>query len=99
MTKIDFPRVLNALLEDSAFLAPLRNLADRVGVLLFDNKLAFFPDYTDHGVSHITNVLKSMAELVPASVWSQSTRGSDPQLLNDADATVIVAAALLHDLA
>ena len=46
--------------------------------LVRDNKLTFFPEYTDHGIDHIEGVMRT-AE-VPA--WS-SKRGSDkkPALL------------------
>jgi hypothetical protein len=47
MAKIEFPRPLKELLEDSNLQAPIRSLADRVGELLADNKLPFFPDYTE----------------------------------------------------
>lgn len=59
MAKIEFPNQLKQLLEDSDLLAPIRALADRVGEILTDNKLLFFPDYTDHGIDHVNHVLKS----------------------------------------
>lgn len=99
MAKIEFPKPLKALLEESALQAPIRALADRVGEILTDNKLTFFPDYTDHGVDHINCVLKSEVRLVPKTVWEQSKEDSDPRLLCDADAVVIIGATLLHDIA
>ena len=53
MAKIEFPKPLKSLLEDSDLSAPIRSLADRAGEILADNKLPFFPDYTDHGIDHI----------------------------------------------
>jgi hypothetical protein len=99
MAKIEFPKLLKNLLEDSPLLAPIRAYADRAGEILADNKLPFFPDYTDHGIDHINRVLESEAALVPKEVWSKSARDSDPRLLCDADAVVIVGATLLHDIA
>jgi len=101
MAKIEFPNQLKQLLdsEDSDLHAPIRALADRVGEILADNKLPFFPDYTDHGTDHINTVLKSEVELVPKYVWEQSEKDSDPRLLCDADAAVIIGATLLHDIA
>jgi hypothetical protein len=99
MARIKFPKQIEMLLEQSDLLAPIRSLADRVSEILADNKLMFFPDYTDHGTEHIQNVLKSEVELVPKDVWDESTTGSEPRLLCDADAVVIVGATLLHDIA
>jgi hypothetical protein len=61
MAKIEFPKQLKSLLEESNLSGPIRLLADRVGEILADNKLPFFPDYTDH----VNCVLKSEVELVP----------------------------------
>jgi hypothetical protein len=77
MAKIEFPKPLKSLLEQSNLQAPIRILADRVGEILADNKLLFFPDYTDHG----NCVLKSEVELVPKQVWEQSKDDSSPRLL------------------
>ena len=99
MPKIEFPKQLKDLLEDSDLQAPIRAFADRVGEILADNKLTFFPDYTDHGEAHVNRVLKSEVELVPKEVWKSSKKDSDPRLLCDADAAVLIGATLLHDIA
>lgn len=99
MFKIEFPIPLKNLLEDSDLQSPIRAYADRIGEVLTDNKLPFFPDYTDHGISHINCVLKSEVELIPKHVWDQSKKDSYPRLLCDADAVVIIGATLLHDIA
>src|SRR5690349_5338368 len=99
MAKIEFPKPLKDLLEDSDLQAPIRVFADRVGEILADNKLPFFPDYTDHGIDHVNCVLKSEVELVPKQVWENSKKDSDPRLLCDADAVVIIGGTLLHDFA
>lgn len=99
MSKIAFPKKLENLLQGSGLQAPIRLLADRVGEILADNKLPFFPDYTDHGVAHVQRVLESEVSLVPEEVWQQSTAESDPRLLSDVDAAVIIGATLLHDIA
>jgi hypothetical protein len=99
MAKIEFPKHLKRLLEDSEFQSPIRALADRAGEILADNKLPFFPDYTDHGTDHINCVLKSQVELVPSQIWDASGTDSAPRLLCDADAAVIIGATLLHDIA
>src|SRR5215469_15307062 len=99
MVTIEIPKPLKRLLEDSEFDAPVKTLVDRVSEILADNKLPFFPDYTDHGVQHVSLVLHSEVDLVPKVVWEKSTKASDPRLLCDADAAVIIASTLLHDIA
>ena len=99
MNKVTFPQQLDALLIDSPLQPGIRARADRAGAILADNKLTFFPDYTDHGVEHINRVLKSQVELVPSEVWKKCAPASDDSLLCAADAAVIIGATLLHDLA
>jgi hypothetical protein len=96
MAKIEFPKLLKNLLEDSPLQAPIRTYADRAGEILADNKLPFFPDYTDHGTDHINQVLAAEVDLVPKEVWGDSAKAS---VLCDADAVVIIGATLLHDFA
>ncbi|MDO9105707.1 MAG: ATP-binding protein [Methylovulum sp.] len=99
MTMIEFPNPLKKLLEDSQLQPHIRDYANRVSEILADNKLPFFPDYTDHGVDHINQVLLSEVELVPKDVWTNCTKDSDPKLLNAEDAVVLIGATLLHDIA
>ena len=99
MAKIEFPKSLKNLLEDSPLQALIRAYTDRAGEILADNKLPFFPDYTDHGTDHINQVLISEVDLVPKEVWANSTKDSDPRLLNAEDAVVLIGATLLHDIA
>ena len=99
MARVEFPHPLKQLLDGTDFLAPVQSLADRTGEILADNKLPFFPNYTDHGIDHINRVLKSEVELVPRQVWENSRKDSDPSLLGGADAAVIIGSTLLHDLA
>ncbi len=99
MAKIEFPPHLETLLKDSAYRAPLQALADQTAVILADNKLSFFPDYTDHGIEHVNRVLATAEELIPDEVWQANAATPSQPLFNDADATVLVGAALLHDFA
>lgn len=99
MNNIEFPNQLKILLEDSRLQSPVRDLADRVGTILEANSLTFFPDYTDHGINHISDVLQSIVDLIPDDVWKQSKKDSSPRLLRAEDATVIIGATLLHDIA
>jgi molecular chaperone HtpG len=89
MAKIRIPAPLQHLVGDSAFEAPIRDLADRVETILTDNKLFFFPGF--HGIEHINSVLTTQVELIPKYVWEAS-------LLCDVDATIMIGATLLHDV-
>jgi len=98
MAKIEFPIPLRQVLEDSPYQAPIRYFADRVGEILADNKLPFFPDYTDHGIDHINAVLESEVELVSPEVWGLREQRTARRVLRDSDAAVIIGATLLHDI-
>ncbi|MEI6848051.1 MAG: hypothetical protein WCK32_08505 [Chlorobiaceae bacterium] len=99
MANIIFPKYLQLLLKESELQAPLMTFANKVGQILVDNKLTFFPDFTDHGIEHVNNVLKTAVELVPLEVREISINKSNQTLLCDVDAAVIIGATLLHDLA
>lgn len=55
-----------------------------------DNKMTFFPDYTDHGVNHLNEVLSSAASLISDDSWD---------ILSANDAAAICISTLLHDCA
>jgi len=57
---------------------------------LKDSKLPFFPDYTDHGPEHLSQVLATASELLSEEASSLFTAG---------DAAVLILATLLHDSA
>ena len=99
MAQIEIPKRLEALLGPAETMSSLQALIARTCDILRDNKLPFFPDYTDHGIDHINAVLRSEVALIPNHVWEQSDDSSDPRLLTQADAVLTVAATLLHDLA
>ena len=55
-----------------------------------DSKLPFFPDYTDHGISHVEDVLTSATSLVSDYAW---------KVITAQDAGMLIIATLLHDCA
>ncbi len=57
---------------------------------LKESKLPFFPDYTDHGIDHITEVLTTAGEIMPPATQ---------KILSPEDAAVLILAVLLHDAA
>ena len=58
--------------------------------LVRDNKLTFFPEYTDHGIDHIEGVMRTAEALIRDEAWP---------VLTPADAMGLVLACLLHDVA
>lgn len=54
------------------------------------NNLVFFDEYTDHGTTHINDVLLSSEAMIADNAWP---------LLNATDAFVIVVSTILHDCA
>jgi len=67
-----------------------RTMLDRYSAWLSFSGIPFFPEYTDHGVMHLSSVIETAEDLL-----SLETRG----LLTSADAAVFVMAVILHDIA
>lgn len=55
-----------------------------------DNKLAFFPEYTDHGPKHIQEVFETTESLISESSWP---------LLRSEDVATLILGIILHDCA
>ncbi len=55
-----------------------------------DNKLVFFPEYTDHGPKHIEEVFETTESLITETAWS---------LLGSQDAATLIVGIILHDCA
>jgi molecular chaperone HtpG len=79
--KITFPTRLQKLLHLHEYESAIRGFADQIGKILSDNKTLFFPDYTDHGIDHINNVLASATELVPEDLWRKRRPGGEISVL------------------
>ena len=88
--KLKLPDHFSTLLTQSEYSGPVLDYVTKLSIVLGDNKLLFFPNYTDHGVEHIERVLKTIDSLVPDDVKG---------LLSAADAAAIISATLLHDIA
>ncbi len=57
--------------------------------ILKANNMEFFPDYTDHGINHVENVLFSIQSLITEDSF---------ELLNSMDITIIILATVAHDI-
>ncbi|HYC91256.1 MAG TPA: ATP-binding protein [Thermoanaerobaculia bacterium] len=90
-TRIALPPRLAKKLEAHRALhgGVLSTLAD-FEIWLEDNKVVFFPEYTDHGPDHIRQVLESASSLIADRAWPQCSAE---------DAAMLVLAILLHDSA
>lgn len=60
-----------------------------VAPILLRNEAPFFPDYTDHGIQHINNVLQTCELIINEDAWNIFTRE---------DTAVLILAAIAHDL-
>jgi len=89
--RISLPPTIKERLEQNAELhgAVLATIA-AFEPWLEDNKLAFFPGYTDHGPDHVHSVLATAAALIPPISWNE---------VSDADCALLVVSTLLHDCA
>src|SRR5829696_2980282 len=88
---IVIPPRLSELLKDKDRLEGAVHSALALTTTWFaDNKLVFFPEYTDHGPTHVQDVLKSSEALIPNDTWVY---------LSPEDSAVLVLASVLHDCA
>ena len=88
---ITIPHRLKQILEKDQLLFGETNAT--VGAFtpwFHDNKLIFFPEYTDHGTNHFQEVLNTASSIITDESWN---------LLSPQDATAIIISVLLHDCA
>lgn len=81
-----FKRILETAPTNSLI---VNNLFVVFGDILKENNLYFFEEYTDHGISHIQDVLASSDFIIP----DETINTLDAQ-----DITLLVAAVIFHDL-
>lgn len=90
------PDRLRSLLEQSELRKHIEALTEAMLPILARNEMPFFPDYTDHGVQHVGDVLTSATALVPENVWNDV---NGRVLFTPNDAAMLIGGALLHDAA
>jgi molecular chaperone HtpG len=86
------PERLRALLDASPIAGATLEFVECCDQILADNKMPFFPAYTDHGVPHVGSVLEAAQRLIPDAVLEKG-------ILTSEDAVVLVGAIFAHDLA
>src|SRR5690349_13845495 len=88
---MNIPKLFNQkLAEDPGLRSAVDSAIIAFVPWLKDSKLPFFPDYTDHGVDHIEQVLITASALI---------RDEARKFLTPQDAAALVLATLLHDAA
>jgi len=88
--QIEIPERLGEMLLKNNMDGRAHSAVRDFSVWLADNKTPFFYEYTDHGVAHITNVLRSVESLISSKSWA---------VIQSEDIEAIIAAVLLHDCA
>ena len=88
---VAIPRRVNDLLSsDSQFQGSVLLSLNAFEPWISDNKLPFFPEFTDHGPRHISEVLATAASIITDRAWDVMTAG---------DAAALTLSVLLHDSA
>lgn len=83
-------RFIQLLIRDSGIYATVLKAVAMVKPWAQDNKTVFFPEYTDHSLVHMSEVIASADSLISDKSWEQLTAQ---------DAAVLIIAILLHDCA
>lgn len=89
MANIKIPEFLEQkLASDAALRSAVDQQRHHFSAWLHDSKMPFFPDYTDHGISHLESVLATSCALIPDSA---------KELISAADAAVLSLSVFYHD--
>lgn len=89
-TIIDIPGNLKKRLIKNSSIESRTNLTIEPFVeILEQNKLYFFPEYTDHGIKHIENVLHCIEKLIHKNTFNK---------LDSLDISVMKQSVVLHDI-
>ncbi|HAA15444.1 MAG TPA: hypothetical protein DCE41_28585 [Cytophagales bacterium] len=92
MANVPLPDRFKALLEQNqGLLGTVSRTLSTYGEILKENRLEFFPEYTDHGIDHITQVLATSEALITPEAFAADVLGSK-------DIAFYTLAVLLHDL-
>lgn len=88
---INIPKKFNKIISlNQNLYGSLTSTFARFSDWINDNKLEFFPEYTDHGIQHINSVLNSSEDLISEESYD---------LLTPNDIYVLCVSILLHDCA
>lgn len=82
------PDKLKEILNETD-LGIINTTASKFGIIYEDNRLYFFPEYTNHGINHIEEVLIAASELITEESYKN---------LESKDITALILSVILHDL-
>ena len=89
-TMIVLPKKLEGILQkDQRLYTSFLGIIDPFSDILKENKLFFFPEYTDHGINHIENTLQYTENLIADDTF---------QHLTAKEVGVILLSTVLHDI-
>lgn len=83
-------KLVDLISSDTNLEAVVSQARKEFGPILNSNSLVFFPEYTDHGIDHIENVISTAFGLI-----RDEARG----MLTAADSAALVLSVILHDIA
>lgn len=96
MPEIIIPeRLMERLGKDTKKQASVTNLQSKVQEIISESPY-FFPDYTDHGIDHINEVLIMADQLIAEDTYS--AKNGAQYLLDPNSVAFLICAILLHDL-
>ena len=84
------PRLAEKLAENSEYESRTKLSLANFSPWLADNKVVFFPGYTDHSEKHIESVIWGAESLIDDAAWAHMTAQ---------DASALIISILLHDSA
>ncbi|WP_295799873.1 ATP-binding protein [Mucilaginibacter sp.] len=91
MANIKIPARFEKKLNENQYLEGIvKSTLSAFGDILRDNKLYFFEEYTDHGISHIENVMASSDNLIVDKTFDE--------VLNSKDIGFYLLSVILHDI-
>lgn len=91
MINLKIPSKLeNKLSENQELEGIVKHTAAKFATILDENKLFFFPEYTDHGLKHIEGVLKAADNLI--------TNATYEKIITCEDVAYLILSVLLHDI-
>ncbi|WP_236197030.1 HD domain-containing protein [Pseudomonas glycinae] len=91
MYEITLPEKFNSIINKNQRLSgSIKLLLSKFSEWLYENRLVFFPEYTDHGIAHVQSVFNTAEKLITPDAF---------KLITPEDIYVLASSILLHDCA
>ena len=82
-------RLYDILEQDETWLAKTQMAIQRIGIYLYESEMFFFPEYTNHRISHVENILSIIEKLLPYGTID---------ILSPKDISCLILSVYLHDI-